>query len=84
MLKARRATRSTGWYPNELDRTAASAGVDVRHRPVGQPAGARWPLEPTGEPIVATDCLDDGPRRRAADAADRQLRRRASRRSSAR
>ena len=46
---------------NELDRTAASAGWMFDTDPWGSLRVRTWPLEPTGEPIVATDCLDDGP-----------------------
>ena len=46
---------------NELDRTAASAGWSFDTDPWGSLRLRTWPLEPTGDPIVATDCLDDGP-----------------------
>ena len=46
---------------NELDRTAASAGWSFDCDKWGSLRLRTWPLEPTGEPIVATDCIADGP-----------------------
>ena len=46
---------------NELDRTAASAGWTFDTDNWGSLRVRKWPLDATGTPIVATDCIEDGP-----------------------